>query len=57
MSRGAPAPEHSLAFLGLLDAVYFLQTGLFARERGGVVNAAVVIGLLAVSLVLLVVFV
>ena len=46
-----------LAFLGLLDAAYFWQTGLLARERGGVANAAVVLGLLAVSLVLLVVFV
>ena len=46
-----------LAFLGLLDAAYFWQTGLFARERGGFANAAVVLGLLAVSVVLLVVFV
>jgi hypothetical protein len=46
-----------LAFLGLLDAAYFWQTGVFARGRGGVANATVVAGLLAVSLVLLVVFV
>ena len=46
-----------LAFLGLLDAAYFWQTGLFARERGGLANAAVVAALLAVSVVLLVTFV
>lgn len=46
-----------LAFLGLLDAAYFWQTGLFARERGGAGNAAVVVALLALSVVLLIVFV
>lgn len=43
-----------LAFLGLLDAAYFWQTGLFARERGGALNALVVVGLLALSALLLV---
>jgi hypothetical protein len=45
-----------LAFLGIIDAAYFWQTGLFARDRGGVANAAVVVGVLALSLVLLVAF-
>ncbi len=43
-----------LAFLGILDAAYFWQTGLFARERGGLVNAAVVTGVLALGVVLFV---
>ena len=45
-----------LAFLGIIDGAYFWQTGLFARERGGVANAAVVIGVLALSVLLLVFF-
>ena len=45
-----------LAFLGLIDAAYFWQTGLFARERGGVANAAVVVGVLGLTLVLVCVF-
>lgn len=43
-----------LVFLGILDAAYFWQTGLFARERGGLVNAAVVAGVLALGVVLFV---
>ena len=42
-----------LAFLGIVDAAYFWQTGLFARARGGVANAAVVIAVLALSVVLI----
>jgi len=41
-----------LGFLGIIDAAYFWQTGLFARERGGVANAAVVIGVLALGVLL-----
>jgi hypothetical protein len=41
-------------FLGIIDAAYFWQTGLFARERGGVANAVVVAGVLALAVVLLV---
>jgi hypothetical protein len=41
-----------LAFLGLVDAAYFWRTGLFARERGGVVNAAVVVGVLVLAALL-----
>jgi hypothetical protein len=43
-----------LAFLGLLDAAYFWRTGLFARERGGLVNALVVAGVLILSALLVV---
>ena len=46
-----------LAFLGILDAAYFWQTGLFARERGGGVNAAVVVAMLTLAVVLIVSFV
>ena len=45
-----------LAFLGLLDAAYFWQTGLFASHRGGVANAAVVFGVLALAAVLVAAF-
>ena len=46
-----------LAFLGILDAAYFWQTGLFARERGGGLNAAVVVAMLVMAIVLFVFFV
>jgi tryptophan-rich sensory protein len=45
-----------LAFLGILDGAYFWQTGLFARSRGGVANALVVVGLLVLSAVLVITF-
>jgi hypothetical protein len=45
-----------LAFLGVLDGAYFWQTGLFARERGGALNALVVAGLLVFSVLLLITF-
>ncbi len=45
-----------LAFLGILDAAYFWRTGLFARERDGIANLAVVAGVLTMSLILLVRF-
>jgi para-nitrobenzyl esterase len=41
-----------LVFLGLLDAAYFGQTGLLARERGGRVNVAVVVAVLGLAVVL-----
>jgi len=41
-----------LAFLGLLDASYFWRNGLFAPERGGVANIAVVVGVLTLAAVL-----
>jgi hypothetical protein len=43
-----------LAFLGIVDAAYFWQTGLFARERGGVANAGVVVAVLTLSVILVV---
>ena len=46
-----------LAFLGLLDAAYFWQVGLFARDRGGVANAAVVVAVLTLAVVLVAAFV
>jgi hypothetical protein len=46
-----------LAFLGILDAAYFWQTGLFARERGGGLNAAVVVAMLTLAVVLVVFFI
>lgn len=45
-----------LAFLGIVDAAYFWQTGLLARRRGGLGNAAVVTGVLVLSAVLLFLF-
>ena len=41
-----------LAFLGLVDAAYFARTGLFARERGGVANAAIVAWMLLLAVLL-----
>jgi len=46
-----------LLFLGVLDAAYFRRTGLFAREKEGLLNAGVVIGVLALGVVLVVRFV
>lgn len=41
-----------LAFLGIIDAAYFAQHGMYARDRGGPVNAFLVIAVLALALVL-----
>jgi len=46
-----------LAFLGIIDAAYFWQTGLFARKRGGGLNAAVVVAMLALAVGLVVFFI
>lgn len=45
-----------LLFLGVLDLGYFARTGLFAREREGLLNAGLVISVLAVALLLVVRF-
>ena len=45
-----------LAFLGVLDLAYFTRHRMFARRRGGVGNAVVVGGVLALSLLLAVRF-
>jgi hypothetical protein len=42
-----------LTFLGLLDATYFARTRMFAREHGGLANASLVLGVLALAGVLL----
>jgi hypothetical protein len=42
----------ALLFLGVLDTAYFARTGLFARDREGLWNAAIVIGVLALGIVL-----
>jgi hypothetical protein len=41
-----------LTFLGVLDAAYFARTGLFARERGGVGNLALVVWLLVLAVLI-----
>ncbi|MDH3755577.1 MAG: hypothetical protein OEU32_17070 [Acidimicrobiia bacterium] len=46
-----------LAFLGVLDLAYFVRTGLFARERGGPGNVAVVASVLALAVILAIRFV
>lgn len=45
-----------LLFLGVIDAAYFAQHRMFARERGGLVNAGVVAGVLVVAVFLFVVY-
>jgi hypothetical protein len=45
-----------LAFLGIIDAAYFWQTGLFARRKGGPANAAVVLAVLVLGVVLVLAF-
>ncbi len=42
-----------MLFLAIFDATYFVQQGMFARERGGVGNAFLVGGLLILSLVMI----
>jgi hypothetical protein len=45
-----------LAFLGLIDLAYFARHGLFARERGGLLNGAIVLGVLVLTAILIVRF-
>ncbi len=45
-----------LAFLGILDLAYFARTGLFKREHEGLMNTAVVGGVLLLSVILAVRF-
>lgn len=45
-----------LLFLGVLDLAYFTRTGLLARERDGLLNAGLVVSVLAVGIVLIVRF-
>jgi hypothetical protein len=46
-----------LGFLGILDAAYFWRTGLFARDKEGLWNLAIVTGVLALAVILIVRFV
>jgi hypothetical protein len=41
-----------LTFLGVIDAAYFAQHGMFARSRGGVVNGGIIVSTLALAVVL-----
>ncbi len=41
-----------LAFLGIIDAAYFAQHGMYARDRDGLLNAFLVIAVLALAVVL-----
>jgi hypothetical protein len=45
-----------LGFLGVLDAAYFWRTGLFARDKDGVWNLAIVAGVLTLAGILIVRF-
>lgn len=41
-----------LAFLGIIDAAYFTQHGMFARQREGLLNATLVGSVLSLATVL-----
>jgi len=41
-----------LLFLGVIDAAYFSRHRLFTRARGGLMNAAVVLSVLVMALIL-----
>lgn len=43
-----------LTFLGVIDVAYFVQHGMFRREREGALNLALVIGVFALALILFV---
>lgn len=45
-----------LLFLGVIDAAYFAQHRMFARNRGGLVNGGVVAGVLAVPVFLVIAY-
>lgn len=45
-----------LVFLGILDTVYFKRTGLFQPEHDGIANLAIVSGMLAGGIYLIVRF-
>lgn len=46
-----------LTFLGVIDAAYFAQHGMYARERGGLLNAALVVAVLAMAVLIVVTYV
>ena len=41
-----------LTFLGVIDLAYFAKHGMFALERGGSVNAGIVLGVLLLAAIL-----
>jgi hypothetical protein len=41
-----------LAFLGVIDAAYYAQHGMYARERDGLLNGFLVVAVLALATVL-----
>jgi hypothetical protein len=43
-----------LTFLGVIDLAYFAQHGMFRREREGVLNLALVVGVLLLAGILIV---
>ena len=43
-----------LTFLGVIDLAYFTQHGMFAREREGALNLALVVGILTLAAILIV---
>lgn len=45
-----------LTFLGVIDAAYFAQHGMFARSRGGIINGGIIASTLALAVVLVVRF-
>lgn len=45
-----------LTFLGVIDAAYFAKHGMFRTERGGPMNAGIVVGVLLLALILVVRF-
>lgn len=45
-----------LTFLGVIDLAYFAKHGMFALERGGLMNAGIVFGVLLLAVILVVRF-
>lgn len=45
-----------LTFLGVIDGAYFAKHGMFRAERGGLVNAGIVVGVLLLAAILIVRF-
>ncbi len=43
-----------LTFLGVIDLAYFAKHGMFALERGGLMNAGIVFGVLLLAAILIV---
>ena len=46
-----------LTFLGVIDLAYFAKHGMFRAERGGLMNAGIVAGVLLLAAILMVRFV